>query len=257
VKLFLKMLLLASVVVFAMTALSAQPTMLLAGSFCVSMPTKDEDFGKNWGVTSTSDIKIDLVALTPQEERDMDNFNTKAIFSKIMCVGHAQKTRSVAFTVPGIERFFDTSPRNIVEKSVKEGPTGYAGLDSRPLADATTWTAKATTTPIAEATKSPAPNPTQYPITPTNVISAITGDRWTSESLIVSGTLTNSSAVAVQITGIDAIGFNKDQKIVTRGSDFTIFNSDMAPGEVVNFKVELKDDAKQVKFVQVFPTWTQ
>jgi hypothetical protein len=91
---------------------------------------------------------------------------------------------------------------------------------------------------------------------PTNVISAITKNRWTADSLIVSGTLTNTSTVAVSITGIDASGFNKDQKMVTRGSDFTIFHNDLAPGEVVNFKVALKDDAKQVKFVQVLPTWT-
>jgi hypothetical protein len=90
----------------------------------------------------------------------------------------------------------------------------------------------------------------------TNVVSAITGNRWTTDALIVSGTLTNTSAVAVQIRDIDAVGFNKDQKMVTRGSDFTIFHNDLAPGEVVNFKVALKDDSKQVKFVKVLPTWT-
>jgi hypothetical protein len=244
-------LLLASAAVFAVTALSAQATTLLAGSFCVSMPTKDEDFGKNWGVTSTSDIKIDLLVLTPQEERDIANFNTKAIFSKIMCLGNAEKTRSVAFTVPGIDRFFDTSPLNIVEKSVKEGASGYAGLDWRPSP-----TAKAMTTPIAEATVSAAPTPTPCLITPTNVISAITGNRWTADALIVSGTMTNTSTVAVLITGIDAKGFNQDQKMVITGSDFTIVHNDLAPGEVVNFKVALKDNAKLVKFVKVLPSWS-
>jgi hypothetical protein len=39
-------------------------------------------------------------------------------------------------------------------------------------------------------------------------------------------------------------------------SSFTIVHNDLAPGEVVNFKVALKDDAKKVKFVQVLPTWT-
>ena len=41
-----------------------------------------------------------------------------------MCLGHAQKEGFVAFTVPGIDRFFDTSPLNIVEKfkvALKDG----------------------------------------------------------------------------------------------------------------------------------------
>ena len=111
----------------------------------------------------------------------------------------------------------------------------------------------AKTLTAAGSLTSSAPTPVGIP---TNVVSSITKNRWTADSLIVSGTLTNSSAVAVQITGIDAKGFNKDQKMVTRRSDFTIFHNDLAPGEVVNFKVALKDDAKQVKFVQVVPTWT-
>jgi hypothetical protein len=238
--------LLASVAVFAMTALSAQATALLAGSFCVSMPTRDEDFGKNWGVTSTSDIKIDLVVLTPEEERDEANFNLKAIFSKIMCLGHAQKTGSVAFTIPGIDRFFDTSPLNIVEKSVKEGTGGYAGLDSGREAGATNPTAK-------EIAVAP---PTQDDPPQTNVVSAITENHWTADALIVSGTLTNASKVAVLITGIDAKGFNQDQKMIIRGSDFTIVHNDLAPAEVVNFKVALKDGSKQVKFVKVQPSWS-
>ncbi len=51
----------------------------------------------------------------------------------------------------------------------------------------------------------------------TNVVSAITGNRWTSDALIVSGTLTNTSTVAVLITGIDAKGFNQHQKVVVGG----------------------------------------
>jgi hypothetical protein len=81
----------------------------------------------------------------------------------------------------------------------------------------------------------------------TNVISAITSNRWTTDALIVSGTLTNTSTVAVRITGIDARGFNQDQKMVVGGSDYTIVNNDLAPGEVVSFKVALKDAAKQGK----------
>jgi hypothetical protein len=108
----------------------------------------------------------------------------------------------------------------------------------------------------APAAPNTAAAPTSTSSTVTNVVSAITKNRWTTDSLIVSGTLTNTSTVAVSITGIDARGFNQDQKMVTRGSDFTIFHNDLAPGEIVNFKVALKDDAKKVKFVQVMPTWT-
>ena len=88
------------------------------------------------------------------------------------------------------------------------------------------------------------------------MVSAITGNRWTPDALIVSGTLTNTSSVAVLITGINAKGFNQDQKMVSEGSDFTIVQNDLAPGEVVNFKVALKDGTKQVKFVTVLPSWS-
>jgi hypothetical protein len=60
----------------------------------------------------------------------------------------------------------------------------------------------------------------------------------------------------VLITGIDAKGFNQDQKMVIEGSDFTIVHNDLAPGETVKFKVALKDDAKQVRFVKVLPSWS-
>jgi hypothetical protein len=88
------------------------------------------------------------------------------------------------------------------------------------------------------------------------VVSEITSNRWSGDALIVSGTLTNTSAVAVLITGIDAKGFNQDQKMVIEGSDFTIVHDDLAPGEVVNFKIALKDGTKQVKFVKVLPSWS-
>jgi hypothetical protein len=103
-----------------------------------------------------------------------------------------------------------------------------------------------------EVTSTPAP---VEAISSTNVVSAITGNRWTSDALIVSGTLTNTSSIAVLITGIDAKGFNRDQKMVVGGSDFTIARNNLAPGEVVNFKVALKDDTKQVKFVKVMPSF--
>jgi hypothetical protein len=108
----------------------------------------------------------------------------------------------------------------------------------------------------ANAVKAPPKAPTPAEILQTNVVSAITGNRWTSEALVVSGTLTNRSTVEVQITGIDAKGFNQDQEMITSGSDFTIVHNDLLPGEVVNFKVALKDDTKLVRFVKVLPTWT-
>jgi hypothetical protein len=105
-----------------------------------------------------------------------------------------------------------------------------------------------------------APAPASVPVAETrpvtNVVSAITKNRWTADSLIVSGTLTNSSAIAVQITGMDARGFDEHQEMITGGSDYTITNNELAPGETVNFKVALKDDAKKVKFVRVLPSWS-
>ena len=109
------------------------------------------------------------------------------------------------------------------------------------------------TSPVKQAPVETAP---VIELPPTNVISAITGNRWTPDALIVSGTLTNTSTVAVQITGMDAIAFDEHQKMVTRSSDFTIVHNDLAPGEVVNFKVSLKDGTKQVKFVKVLPSWS-
>ena len=58
------------------------------------------------------------------------------------------------------------------------------------------------------------------------------------------------------VTGIDAKGFNQDQKLVIEGSAFTIVHNDLAPGEAVNFKVALKDDTKQIRFVKVLPSWS-
>lgn len=113
-----------------------------------------------------------------------------------------------------------------------------------------------TPAPTPETQSAPASVPVVETLPVTNVVSAITENRWTADALIVSGTLTNTSTVAVQITGIDAKGFDQHQKIVIGGSDFTIVHNDLAPGEVVNFKVALKDGTKQVKFVKVLPSWT-
>jgi len=113
-----------------------------------------------------------------------------------------------------------------------------------------------TPTPTPETQSAPASVPVYETHPLTNVVSAITKNRWTTDSLIVSGTLTNTSTVSVQITAIDAKGFDQNHKMVTRGSDFTIVSKDMAPGEVVNFKVALKDDSRQVRFVKVVPSWS-
>jgi hypothetical protein len=119
------------------------------------------------------------------------------------------------------------------------------------------WGSPAESAPVEANQAVPAASVTPVKATPSaSVISAITSNRWTTDSLIVSGTLTNSSAVPVQITGIDAKGFDQAERMVTRGSDFTVAHNDLAPGEVVNFKVALKDDAKQVKFVKVLPSWS-
>jgi hypothetical protein len=61
-----------------------------------------------------------------------------------------------------------------------------------------------TTTP-----KAPNAIPASTPVdsVPINVVSAITSNRWTADTLIVSGTLTNTSAVPVLITGVTTIGF--------------------------------------------------
>jgi hypothetical protein len=86
-----------------------------------------------------------------------------------------------------------------------------------------------------------------------SVLSFIKSNRWMDSALIVGGTLTNTNAVPVKITNISATGFNGDQKPVIEGSEFTIMRDELAPGETVNFKVALKDDTKQIKFVKVRP----
>jgi hypothetical protein len=110
---------------------------------------------------------------------------------------------------------------------------------------------------VQDSTSAPKPTEALVEATPsTNVVSTITGNRWTSDTLIVSGTLTNTSTVFVLITGIDSKGFNQDQKMVVEGSAYTIVHNDLAPGQTVNFKVALKDTEKQVKFVKVMPSWS-
>jgi hypothetical protein len=79
------------------------------------------------------------------------------------------------------------------------------------------------------------------------VVSAITSNKWSGEFLVVSGTLTNASAVAVAIKAIDSQGFDANQKIVAGGSDFTSFRKDLSPGEVVKFQDLAKGHGKTGK----------
>jgi hypothetical protein len=90
-------------------------------------------------------------------------------------------------------------------------------------------------------------------IRPASMVSAITSNRWSGDALIVSGTLKNTNAVPVRIESLSATGFDKNQKRVIEGSDYTILHNDLASGETVNFKVAMKDGTKQIKFVKVTP----
>jgi hypothetical protein len=85
------------------------------------------------------------------------------------------------------------------------------------------------------------------------VVSAITSNQWSGDVLIVLGTLKNTNAVPVRIENLSAAGFDKDQKSVIEGSDYTVVHHDLAAGETVNFQVSLKDGTKQIRFVKLTP----
>jgi hypothetical protein len=87
----------------------------------------------------------------------------------------------------------------------------------------------------------------------TSVVSAVTSNQWSGDALIVLGTLKNTNAVPVRIENLSAAGFDKDQKRVTEGSDYTIVHNDLAAGETVNFQVSLTDGTKQIRFVKLTP----
>jgi hypothetical protein len=86
-----------------------------------------------------------------------------------------------------------------------------------------------------------------------SVVCAITSNQWSSDALIVSGKLTNTTAMRVNIANLSTAGFDKDQKAVIEASDNTIDHHELAPGETVAFTVTLKDATKQVRFVKVTP----
>jgi hypothetical protein len=93
----------------------------------------------------------------------------------------------------------------------------------------------------------------------------ITGNRWESydtmdsghltksTKLFVSGTLTNTSTVLVTVTKMSANGYSKDRIGVADGSDYTIGNAEIAPTEIVKFKMVLADAKKAVRFLVVTP----
>jgi hypothetical protein len=85
------------------------------------------------------------------------------------------------------------------------------------------------------------------------MVSAITSNRWSGDTLIVSGTLKNTNAVPVRIENLSATGFDKNRQKVVEGSDYTIVHNDLAPGQTVNFEMALKDATRQIKFVKMTP----
>jgi hypothetical protein len=145
-----------------------------------------------------------------------------------------------------------------IEKSTlrnnQEGPAATPSQDSVVYPDSRPdKLAKLAPQLYARPASTPAPGSQIEMLPPKSVVSSIKSNRWTATALIVAGTLTNTNAVPVKITKISATGFNKNRKAVIDGSDFTITHNELAPGETVNFKVALKDDAKQVKFVKLTP----
>lgn len=109
-------LILAATLGLVMAANSAIAETLLANSFCVSCPTSDLEFGKNSGVTSVGETRIKLLVFSPEEERDIANV-TDLHMAKTGCLALAEEDGYVAFTIEGVDRYFATSPLNIVKRS--------------------------------------------------------------------------------------------------------------------------------------------
>jgi len=94
----------------------ARPS-LLAGSFCVRMPTDDFSGSQNVGTTSDADYKITLLVFSPKEDRDFANNNfTVQQMAKEAAIELAKKDGYVAFTIEGRDQYYATSPLNIVTK---------------------------------------------------------------------------------------------------------------------------------------------
>jgi hypothetical protein len=146
-----------------------------------------------------------------------------------------------------------TKPAPLPGSSVNRYQTPAINISS-PAHDLKTVVAPANT---PQPTVTAASIPAFEMIHSTSMVSAITSNRWSGDELIVSGTLKNTNAVPVRIENLSATGFDKDQKRVIEGSDYTMVHNDLAAGETVRFEVKLKDGAKQIKFIKVTPEVTK
>jgi hypothetical protein len=134
-----------------------------------------------------------------------------------------------------------STPEPTVAAVSAPGPTVAAASTREP-------TVAAASTPVTAASI-----PAFEMIRATSMVSAITGNRWSGDTLIVSGTLKNTNAVPVRIENLGVTGFDKNRNRVIEGSGYTIVHNDLAPGETVNFEMALKDATRQIKFVKVTP----
>ena len=222
---------------------------LAAGMFAASMARANQ-----LQVWAQVDARVAWHSDNPQPGSD-HQFNW---FALGMTIAEDEKYFEEAFTAIA-HAIQDAIRSGRTELSTKEIDGGNIELTSFGTVKVSGITFRQEETPDAISAPAAVSDNNVAPVEPlpsTNVVSVVTSNRWSGDVLIVSGTLTNTSTVVVLITGIDAKGFNQDQKLVIEGSDFTIVHNDLAPGQVVNFKVALKDGTKQVRFVKVLPSWS-
>jgi hypothetical protein len=91
----------------------------------------------------------------------------------------------------------------------------------------------------------------------TKLVVQLTNNHWTDDKvLIVTGTLTNTTAVPVKITQIIATGFDQQRNVVagspvsSQAASYTIGNAEIAAGAAVDFEVALSDAEKVIRFVK-------
>jgi hypothetical protein len=85
---------------------------LRSGSFCTTLPT-DQSLDRRANTTTTTiDHKITLIALTPDEQREIIN-RVNPHTEKALCLYLAEKCGETAFTMDGFDTYFITSPLNI------------------------------------------------------------------------------------------------------------------------------------------------
>jgi hypothetical protein len=106
---------LALAIGLAMMVIGVHGATLLAGSKCISMPVADNIIGCGplLDVTSESDSQIEVIVLSREEQRVV--INTGIVSTKVYCRNLADEYGQVAFQVKGINRYFTTSPANIVD----------------------------------------------------------------------------------------------------------------------------------------------